>query len=206
MDRQRLRYIAVRNDALTGYGGRCTCCGTDDRDVLDIDHIAPVWHGLKTGRPLEEVGGYTFYRRLAREGFPEGYQLLCRNCNWSKRLLGACHLSHTDAPACYLRPTLTATQRHAAKLRREMLAAYGRHCALCSNRDEDVLDLDHVRGGGGAERRAGETHKQLWVRLRREGFPKGEHRLLCRNCNWKEWCRLRLAGKRPQDTPGSAVA
>lgn len=30
------------------------------------------------------------YSDLRKRGFPAGYQVLCANCNWSKRLKGKC--------------------------------------------------------------------------------------------------------------------
>ncbi len=35
-------------------------------------------------------GGERMYRRLAREGYPEGFQVLCYNCNIAKWRLGVC--------------------------------------------------------------------------------------------------------------------
>lgn len=56
------------------YGTECVFChSTDD---LHIDHMS----GNGSGE-----SGTEFYRRLIKEGFPEGYQTLCRQCNMAKQ-------------------------------------------------------------------------------------------------------------------------
>jgi hypothetical protein len=39
-------------------------------------------------RKAERIGfaGYGFYTWLKKNGFPEGLQVLCMNCNWVKRV------------------------------------------------------------------------------------------------------------------------
>ena len=58
----------------------CARCGIDDIDVLSIDHI----NGGGT-QHRRTVNPHT-YRFLIKENFPEGFQVLCFNCNWKKRL------------------------------------------------------------------------------------------------------------------------
>uniref|UniRef100_A0A6M3K8C1 Uncharacterized protein n=1 Tax=viral metagenome TaxID=1070528 RepID=A0A6M3K8C1_9ZZZZ len=59
---------------------KCTHCGIDDIDVLTIDHINGGGHQDRL------VNGSKTYRYLINQDFPEGYQVLCFNCNWKKRL------------------------------------------------------------------------------------------------------------------------
>lgn len=73
-------------------------------------------------------------------------------------------------------------QREVVRMRDEVIAGYGGQCECCGTTFRPHLTLDHVNGGGGAERRA-EPGQRLWRRLRREGFPPG-YRVLCWNCNW----------------------
>jgi len=47
--------------------------------ALSIDHI----HG--GGNKLRKGYGNSFYYWLKRNGFPEGFQVLCMNCQWIKR-------------------------------------------------------------------------------------------------------------------------
>ena len=70
-----------------------------------------------------------------------------------------------------------------AKLKRDVLLGYGGACECCGNDYLPHLTIDHVNGGG-TQHRKKETQVSLYRRLRREGFPRGEYRVLCWNCNW----------------------
>lgn len=75
------QHLAVRLAALNTYGGVCKTCGENWDVVLDIDHI----HGGGTQhRANLNIGGDRFYYWLRRNNYPEGFQVLCRNCNWAK--------------------------------------------------------------------------------------------------------------------------
>ena len=76
--------------------------------------------------------------------------------------------------------------RDALKL--EVLVHYGGdppRCARCGYSDVRALQLDHVDGGGSAERRrTGYASGSGWyTMLKRRGFPPGLV-VLCANCNW----------------------
>lgn len=75
----------LKREVIEGYGGACVCCGTTLLVHLTIDHI-------DGGGRRERLtnGGAGVYRRLRREGFPSGYQVLCFNCNSAKHMLGRC--------------------------------------------------------------------------------------------------------------------
>jgi len=62
---------------------RCVRCGIDDLDVLCIDHI----EGGGTKHTAIVGTGGKFYSWLISQGFPSGYQVLCHNCNWKKRIM-----------------------------------------------------------------------------------------------------------------------
>ncbi len=63
------------------YGWKCKCCGETASVFLTIDHINNdgADHRRKIGR------GDALYYWLIKNNFPEGFQTLCRNCNWAKR-------------------------------------------------------------------------------------------------------------------------
>jgi len=85
-DIQRKKW-ALKEEVLTHYGnGRCACvlCRFDDIRALSIDHIAG--NGTKERVQLKNKGGVTFYRWLRKRGYPEGYQTLCMNCQFIKRI------------------------------------------------------------------------------------------------------------------------
>jgi hypothetical protein len=82
--RQRSGGLKVKIEVLSRYGvlGGCVCCGEKQINFLTIDHVKD------NGSEDREAGlfGRILYRRLKKLGFPEGYQTLCFNCNWGKRL------------------------------------------------------------------------------------------------------------------------
>ncbi len=72
----------------------CVCCGEDNIDFLSIDHING--GGNKHRRIVlgHEGSGSSFHLWLIRNGFPEGYQVLCLSCNASKGATNKCRLIH----------------------------------------------------------------------------------------------------------------
>lgn len=60
----------------------CAYCGFDDIRALSIDHING--GGLAHRREIGTNAG--FYRWLRQENYPEGYQVLCMNCQFIKRI------------------------------------------------------------------------------------------------------------------------
>lgn len=84
--RQNLRFRVFRH-----YGTTCACCGTADR--LTIDHVRG--NGAEHRAELGARGvGLHFYRWLAANGFPPGFQSLCEPCNQSKGRGPACRIDH----------------------------------------------------------------------------------------------------------------
>jgi hypothetical protein len=62
-----------------------------------------------------------------------------------------------------------------------VLDAYGGVCRCCGEDEFAFLALDHVNGGGRADR-AARGGADWWSSLIREGFPSG-YQVLCHNCN-----------------------
>lgn len=84
--RRNNRKIRVdrKNLCLIHYGGnspKCACCGEDEIRFLCIDHI----HG-GGNQHIKKIRreGANFYYWLIKNGFPEGFQVLCYNCNRAK--------------------------------------------------------------------------------------------------------------------------
>lgn len=85
-ERQRQKH---RNAVFAHYGEQCVCCGESERLFLTIDHINN--DGAEHRRSLKAKignGGTAFFAWLCRSKFPEGFQTLCRNCNWGKHANG----------------------------------------------------------------------------------------------------------------------
>ncbi len=61
----------------------CSCCGESDVRFLTIDHI----NG--GGRQDKDFnGGNNRYRKLISKGYPDGFQVLCFNCNCARAING----------------------------------------------------------------------------------------------------------------------
>lgn len=56
----------------------CKCCGEKTLEFLTLDHINN--NGTKL-RKTYANGGHQHYRKIIKEKFPEGFQILCYNCN-----------------------------------------------------------------------------------------------------------------------------
>lgn len=80
----RKHILKLYSDIYKRYGAICVRCGFADRRALQIDHI----NGGGTRHRKTFKNDYNYYRfvRDAPEGF---FQILCANCNASKR-----HLNH----------------------------------------------------------------------------------------------------------------
>jgi len=65
------------------YGNKCSCCGETIKEFLSIDHIK---NGGTKMRRETGIGTTQFYKWLIDHNFPEGYRLLCMNCNWGRRM------------------------------------------------------------------------------------------------------------------------
>jgi len=61
---------------------KCSNCGEDDFQALTIDHIN------NDGAEHREKITQTIYHWLINQNFPEGFQVLCMNCNSIKHWFG----------------------------------------------------------------------------------------------------------------------
>lgn len=76
---------AVRLAALVRYSQdppSCKCCGETLLVFLTIDHI--------NGGGSKHYTGSKLYLWLRQCGYPNGFQVLCWNCNSAKHILGTC--------------------------------------------------------------------------------------------------------------------
>ena len=94
--RQRDRYlIKSRNrnrllkiEIMSHYGTICGCCGESHIEFLTIDHING--GGNKHRREVGLHGGRRFYKWLKDNNWPDGFRVLCMNCNFSLGQYGCC--------------------------------------------------------------------------------------------------------------------
>lgn len=63
-----------KTEVITHYGGECACCHENEPVFLTVDHMNRDGH-------IHRQQVSSVYQDLIRRGFPEGYQVLCWNCN-----------------------------------------------------------------------------------------------------------------------------
>lgn len=87
--RYKSYHRSLKNRVIEAYGGKCACYGEKRIEFLSIDH--PNNNGQED-RKKRGKGGLSgaFYRSLIRDGFPEGYQVACYNCNMAWAFFGYC--------------------------------------------------------------------------------------------------------------------
>jgi hypothetical protein len=148
-------------------------CGESRLYALAIDHIDD-----KNRKGPD--GGSKLYLWLEKNEFPEGFQVLCHNCNSLK-----------SWPTRSSRPDLARRYEQELLLKKEVLARYSNgecRCAQCGNGDVRVLSIDHPNMDGAAHRKRikviGGVQFYRW--LKREGFPDG-YRVLCFSCNLADY-------------------
>lgn len=85
---RRVANKRLRVAALNRYSNndpKCACCGERTYEFLAIDHI-----NGNGKEHRQQVGNSNIYNALRKEGYPEGYQVLCHNCNSAKGFYGRC--------------------------------------------------------------------------------------------------------------------
>lgn len=59
-------------------------------EFLTIDHVNGKGNEHRKLLFKHNVGGVHMYRWLKRNNYPEGYTILCMNCNWAQRYGNIC--------------------------------------------------------------------------------------------------------------------
>jgi len=93
-DKQKENYMNIRLQTYQHYCKgkiQCNCCGEDRLEFLTLDHING--NGSEHRRqidPDKKIGGNGVYYWLKKNNWPEGFQILCCNCNFAKRQNKCC--------------------------------------------------------------------------------------------------------------------
>lgn len=85
--KKREKKWASKEEVLTHYGNgkyACVKCGFNNKYTLTLDHMEG--GGNAERKRLKSQGGVSFYRWLKKNNYPLGYQTLCMNCQWIKRM------------------------------------------------------------------------------------------------------------------------
>ncbi len=96
----KARRQAYKDACYGAYGGYvCRCCGVTEPSMLALDHINN--NGFAHRKQVGYRGGAGLYLWIIKEHFPPIFQVLCYNCNQSKRINnGTCaHKLDRSTPA-----------------------------------------------------------------------------------------------------------
>jgi hypothetical protein len=88
--KNRVLHVKRRIKVLMHYSGgkmECACCGNKNLEFLCIDHING---GGSLQRNSAKYRYGSLYDYLLRLGLPEGFRVLCHNCNLSLGFYGYC--------------------------------------------------------------------------------------------------------------------
>lgn len=97
---QKRCYDKIRLECLQYYSGKdipeCRCCGETLLAFLQLDHIngdgaahrreIGMRQGVEEQTHQVKIGGNGLPYWLKKHGYPEGFQVLCANCNLGKRI------------------------------------------------------------------------------------------------------------------------
>ncbi len=113
----------------------------------------------------------------ASAGKTGGFQGWCKGCTRIHRLQRREAVNQADS-------------LRGKRLRFYLVQAYGGRCECCGEDRWPFLTVDHVFGGGTKARANGGPSGgyHMYAFLRRQGYPRGEYRLLCYNCNCSRGC------------------
>lgn len=82
------RKESLTTEVFQAYGGPiCVCCGENHIEFLTIDHIGG--GGSIHRRQINKRGIYV-YAWLKKHSYPDGFRVLCMNCNFSLGRSGHC--------------------------------------------------------------------------------------------------------------------
>lgn len=189
----------VKLDVIRAYSPDLSCCicGVSFVEFLAVDHING--GGRQHCRELGNHGSHRFYLWLQKNGYPNGYRILCHNCNlkYGKKeqpKRGFKPISEYSEKTAALVQWLIANPENHAKYnerkrrkrieqRKQVIFHYGGACACCGIDDFDVLSIDHINGGGNKHRRSiGDSSYQMYKWITENNYPE-DFQILCMNCN-----------------------
>jgi len=82
----KIHHLLQKKAVIEKYSGGkncCVLCGFTDIRALSIDHINGGGH--QHVKEIKKTSGCSFYSWLIKNNYPEGYQVLCMNCQFIKR-------------------------------------------------------------------------------------------------------------------------
>lgn len=178
------RKLATKLEVFEHYGGaHCAKCGDDRISVLTIDHINQ--DGAVHRRTIQLKD--KLCKWLKKNGYPEGYRVLCANCNL---LAYFEHIAKTQSSNRKARQGRNKRLR----IKTQFMALLGSQCVICSKNDIRILTAHHKNGDGKEHRESisgGKASYKFYQAILdttniTEQLANLECRCLSCNCN-EEW-------------------
>jgi hypothetical protein len=175
-EQNKKRYENKKMEVLKYYSNNlmeCNCCKENNPTFLTIDHI--------NGNGFQHKKIVIYYY-LYKNNYPSGYQVLCYNCNSSKKNSKKCyHMKSLQ------KIQLTHTQKCYKKLKTKVMKyysdKYNYYCSCCGENEINFLTIDHINGGGTQHRKKiGISSYEFYKWIVKNNYPK-EFQVLCYNCN-----------------------
>ena len=178
LQKQKERNQSIKLQVMDHYSDRkinCAHCGFNNINALSIDHV-----GGSGNKQRGMLGsGVKFYKWVIKNNYPGGFQVLCYNCNWLKRLA-----QQTSKPVKNERKNNT-TKAYFLRMKMYVFQNYSHNtppfCSSCGNNNLRVLSIDHLNGGGTMERKSVGFGSTFYLWLAANKFPVG-YQVLCLNC------------------------
>lgn len=85
-EKERERRKQTKQNIIAHYSNQTMCCAIckfDDIRALSVDHIEG--GGNKHRKSLNFKAGHQFYNWLVQNKFPEGFRILCMNCQFIRK-------------------------------------------------------------------------------------------------------------------------
>jgi len=172
--RSRTYHFNIKSMVINHYGGHCAVCGETNLKFLAIDHV----HGDGSSQRRINKGQKHLPEWIFTNKFPDGFQVLCHNHNFLKRLRHN-ELNHLNTRQA------RGSRNWNKRLKRTVISYYGGVCECCGEDNIDLLTIDHINGNGAKHRRSIPTNTNgsaFYRWLRNSNYPGG-FRVLCFNCN-----------------------
>ena len=126
-------------------------------------------------------------RAVNREGYktnPEKHKQMCKRWRMASGNGTRRNAIRRQRYQVHREEELTQRKELHRQMRALVLEAYGNKCTCCGESTFEFLTIDHINGNGATERKELRlTGSKLYWKLRKEGFPKDNYRILCLNCN-----------------------
>jgi len=169
--RAHKRRTTLKRKVIAHYGGKCEWCYTTDVAVLCIDHIEN--DGADHRRELGFNGAST-YAWLKKNRYPQGFQVLCANCNFIKEMehrKEALGIKHFESEA----DKKVALEKY----------TNGQNCCQgCGEKNIEVLTFipsDEIKATLDEN-----AKKKIIDWIKANNYPEG-FQVLCMNCNLKRY-------------------